>query len=44
MDRANLARVISYQFEYSERLRCAFIGAGEHSYRKTPNGVVVDAP
>lgn len=33
LDRANLARVITYQFEYAERLRCAFIGAGEHSYR-----------
>lgn len=32
-DAANLARVISYQFEYEDRLRCAFIGAGGHSYR-----------
>ncbi|TCC52348.1 Gfo/Idh/MocA family oxidoreductase [Kribbella capetownensis] len=24
---------VTYQFEYSERLRCAFIGAGGHSYR-----------
>ncbi|NGO41433.1 Gfo/Idh/MocA family protein [Streptomyces ureilyticus] len=26
-------RRITYQFEYEERLRCAFIGAGGHSYR-----------
>lgn len=32
-DAANLARVISYQFEYDDRLRAAFIGAGGHSYR-----------
>ncbi|MBF8186140.1 Gfo/Idh/MocA family oxidoreductase [Nonomuraea sp. K274] len=24
---------VTYQFEYEERVRCAFIGAGEHSYR-----------
>ncbi|MFI5732320.1 Gfo/Idh/MocA family protein [Kribbella sp. NPDC051587] len=24
---------VTYQFEYAERLRCAFIGAGGHSYR-----------
>jgi predicted dehydrogenase len=24
---------VTYQFEYPERLRCAFIGAGGHSYR-----------
>ncbi|NBE98340.1 Gfo/Idh/MocA family oxidoreductase [Nonomuraea sp. KC401] len=24
---------VTYQFEYDERVRCAFIGAGEHSYR-----------
>lgn len=24
---------VIYQFEYSERIRCAFIGAGGHSYR-----------
>lgn len=33
MDAVKLTRVISYQFEYDERLRCAFIGAGGHSYR-----------
>jgi predicted dehydrogenase len=26
-------RRVSYQFEYEQRLRCAFIGAGGHSYR-----------
>ncbi|MFD1718693.1 Gfo/Idh/MocA family protein [Georgenia deserti] len=25
--------MVTYQFEHSERLRCAFIGAGGHSYR-----------
>lgn len=25
--------MVTYQFEYSERIRCAFIGAGGHSYR-----------
>lgn len=24
---------VTYQFEYDTRIRCAFIGAGEHSYR-----------
>jgi predicted dehydrogenase len=24
---------VTYQFEYDERLRCAFVGAGGHSYR-----------
>lgn len=24
---------VTYQFEFDERLRCAFIGAGGHSYR-----------
>jgi predicted dehydrogenase len=26
-------RQISYQFEYTERIRCVYIGAGGHSYR-----------
>ena len=24
---------VTYQFEYDDRIRCAFIGAGGHSYR-----------
>ncbi|RLV10151.1 hypothetical protein CTZ27_02670 [Streptomyces griseocarneus] len=32
MAEIDTARIV-YQFEYEERLRCAFIGAGGHSYR-----------
>jgi predicted dehydrogenase len=28
-----MADAVTYQFEYDQRIRCAFIGAGGHSYR-----------